>query len=444
MRASASGPSERLARAEVQPRSSPARLGRDRAELPDERDPVGAGGRRLLRAGCVDASIASIPTRTTFAAELVSASTERIWRPTTGSTMNGFSRNESPALAAWSNSALGGLHPVEALSADQLRRAEVVLHRLELVEPLLRVPAGLHQLERGHRAPDDDDHDDREPDQPAPGAPSGRARSGRGSGGLGGSGASDMGRSILRAGACKFGHTSYIATPRHDRDRRVVTAGRYGRCDVTEDQPAKVTLGAPGAGRADLSPPAQGSTRNTRANWSANGRWRVSNQVTEEIRLAHTELAAPRPTGSTAASGDLTPEQRRVYELATRWYVTLFTRPVRVVDEDPWGTDLPGDLRLVGPAGLGFTDADDEPEIRLLAFDARPDPPPALVDTPGGPLRVAAPPRLAAADGRSASRSRISCAAPTTRTTSTPPPRCRRSTDVARPDRLEVIRDAGR
>ena len=34
------------------------------------------------------------------------------------------------------------------------------------------------------------------------------------------------------------------------------------------------------------------------------------------------------------------------------WYVTLFgERPVRVIDEDPWGTDLTGDLRLVGPGG---------------------------------------------------------------------------------------------
>jgi hypothetical protein len=67
--------------------------------------------------------------------------------------------------------------------------------------------------------------------------------------------------------------------------------------------------------------------------------------VTEEVRLAHTDLAAPRAERFDAAT-DLTPEQRSVYELATRWYVTLFPRPVRVVDEDRWGTDLPDGLRL--------------------------------------------------------------------------------------------------
>ncbi len=46
----------------------------------------------------VDSSIASVPTRTTCAAELVSALTERIWRPITGRMTNGFNRNESPAL----------------------------------------------------------------------------------------------------------------------------------------------------------------------------------------------------------------------------------------------------------------------------------------------------------------------------------------------------------
>ncbi len=42
-----------------------------------------------------------------------------------------------------------------------------------------------------------------------------------------------------------------------------------------------------------------------------------------------------------------------------------------MVDEDQWGTNIADDLRLVGPAGLAFTDADDEPEIRLLRFDSR-------------------------------------------------------------------------
>jgi hypothetical protein len=150
---------------------------------------------------------------------------------------------------------------------------------------------------------------------------------------------------------------------------------------MEKDAPAKVTLGHLTRAERICGRRLKLEHGNARSNFSANGRWRVSNRVTEEIRLAHTELASPRLDRFAAASEDLTPEQRRVYELATRWYVTLFTRPVRVVDEDQWGTDIPGDLRLVGPAGLGFTDADSQPEIRLLRFDSRPAPPAALVDT---------------------------------------------------------------
>ncbi len=151
---------------------------------------------------------------------------------------------------------------------------------------------------------------------------------------------------------------------------------------MPEDQPDKVTLGHLTRAEQICGRRLKLEHGNVRSNSSSNGRWRVSNRVTEEIRLAHTDLSVPRLDRFDAAAGDLTPEQRRVYELATRWYVTLFTRPVRAVDEDQWGTDIPGGLRLVGPAGLGFTDARAQPEIRLLRFDSRPAPPAALVDTP--------------------------------------------------------------
>jgi hypothetical protein len=167
---------------------------------------------------------------------------------------------------------------------------------------------------------------------------------------------------------------------------------------MPDDQPAKVTLGHLTRAERICGRRLKLEHGNTKSNAGSNGRWRVSNRVTEEIRLAHTELSTPRPDRFDAASGDLTPEQRRVYELATRWYVTLFTRPVRVVDEDQWGTDIPGDLRLVGPAGLGFTDADGAPEIRLLRFDSRPAPPAALVDTPA--VRFALLRRVEWLDGR--------------------------------------------
>lgn len=152
---------------------------------------------------------------------------------------------------------------------------------------------------------------------------------------------------------------------------------------MPEDQPAKVTLGH--LIRADRMCGRRLKLEhgNSRANFGSNGRWRVSNRVAEEVRLAHTDLAAPGTDRFDGTAADLTPEQHRVYELATRWYVTLFTRPVRVVDEDQWGTNIPGDLRLVGQGGLAFTDAEGRPEIRLLGFDTRPAAATALVDQPG-------------------------------------------------------------
>jgi len=152
---------------------------------------------------------------------------------------------------------------------------------------------------------------------------------------------------------------------------------------MTEEAPAKVTLGHLVRAERICARRLRKEHGNTRSNQSSNGRWRVSNRVTEEIRLAHTDLCAPERERFEGTAADLIPEQRSVYELATRWYVTLFTRPVRVVDEDRWGTDLPGDLRLVGQGGLAFTDSDGEAEIRLLSLDARPTSEGGLAARPG-------------------------------------------------------------
>lgn len=152
--------------------------------------------------------------------------------------------------------------------------------------------------------------------------------------------------------------------------------------DEQDDQPAKVTWAH--LARAERICPRRLAKEhaNTSGNRAGASRWRVSNQVTADVRLAHTDLASPRADRFTATD-DLSPEQRSVYDLAARWYVTLFDeRPVRVIDEDPWGTDLTGDLRLVGPAGIGFTDASGDPEIRMLAFAARTGPPPVLIESP--------------------------------------------------------------
>jgi hypothetical protein len=140
---------------------------------------------------------------------------------------------------------------------------------------------------------------------------------------------------------------------------------------MPEDQPAKVTLGHLARAERICARRLAKEHANVRSNFGGNGRWRVSNRVTEEVRLAHTDLGAPDVDRFEGTAADLTPEQRAVYLLAVGWYVTLFPRPARVVDEDQWGTNIAGDLRLVGPAGLAFTDADDEPEIRLLRLDSR-------------------------------------------------------------------------
>ncbi len=152
--------------------------------------------------------------------------------------------------------------------------------------------------------------------------------------------------------------------------------------DEQVDQPAKVTWSH--LARAERICPRRLAKEhaNTSGNRGGASRWRVSNQVTADVRLSHTDLATPR-ADRFVATPDLSAEQRAVYDLAASWYVTLFgERPVRVIDEDPWGTDLTTDLRLVGPAGIGFTDAAGAPEIRILAFGSRTGPPPVLTESP--------------------------------------------------------------
>jgi hypothetical protein len=140
---------------------------------------------------------------------------------------------------------------------------------------------------------------------------------------------------------------------------------------MPEEPPAKVTLGHLVRAERICARRLRKEHDNTRSNFAGTARWKVANRVTEEVRLAHTDLCAPGIERFDGTAADLTAEQHQVFALAVRWYVTLFGRAVRVVDEDAWGTDLPGDLRLVGPAGLAFTDADGRPEIRILRLGSR-------------------------------------------------------------------------
>lgn len=169
------------------------------------------------------------------------------------------------------------------------------------------------------------------------------------------------------------------------------------RSDGPGDDLAKVTL-AHLTRAEDICPRKLAREHaDSRGNWGANLRWRVSNRVVEDIRLAHTDLAVPRPDHF-RARGDLTPEQARVYELATRWYVTLFgDRPARAVDEDHWDTER-DDVRLVGQGGLGLTAADGGGEIRLLRLGGRADVPADLTES--ADVRFALLRRPAWLDGR--------------------------------------------
>jgi hypothetical protein len=148
------------------------------------------------------------------------------------------------------------------------------------------------------------------------------------------------------------------------------------------DEPAKVTLAHLRRAEEVCGFRLAREHADSRGNWGSSVRWQVSNRVLDDIRLAHTELAAPRPDRFLVRT-DLTPEQEQVYDLATRWYVTLFgDRAVRAVDEDPWSTERADGIRLVGRAGLGLVDAEGGGEIRLLQIGGRPEPATALLDSP--------------------------------------------------------------
>jgi len=122
--------------------------------------------------------------------------------------------------------------------------------------------------------------------------------------------------------------------------------------------------------------------RDHRGNWSANARWRVSNQLLEDARLTHTDLRAPE-LAHFSPGAELSEEERHVYTTAARWYVALFAdRPARAVDVDRWETAIEElGVRLVGGVGLPVEGPDGEREVRLLRLGAAPLPS-DLLDAP--------------------------------------------------------------
>ncbi len=109
-----------------------------------------------------------------------------------------------------------------------------------------------------------------------------------------------------------------------------------------------------------------------RATRAANVRWRLSNRISADIRLAHTELQAADPAWFHAGS-ELLPEELTLYTVATRAYCALFAgRPAIARDPIDWSTDVPElGVRLLGPAPLLLDDEHGAPEVRLLRFHQR-------------------------------------------------------------------------
>ncbi len=111
-----------------------------------------------------------------------------------------------------------------------------------------------------------------------------------------------------------------------------------------------------------------------RGNRRGDTRFRVANQLIDDARLSHIDLAPPTPDHFRAMT-DLLPEQQRVYELAARWYVQLFAETaVRSIDVE-FETPLEAHgVRLVGPVGLAVEHASGDPELRVLRLGRGPVP----------------------------------------------------------------------
>jgi hypothetical protein len=96
-------------------------------------------------------------------------------------------------------------------------------------------------------------------------------------------------------------------------------------------------------------------------------RFAVANRLTEDARVAHAELRAPRASDFPSPH-DLLAEQQHLYRAAAGGYVALFAeRPARAVTVDEWETELPAlGVRVVGPLGLALETVDGTPELRSL------------------------------------------------------------------------------
>ena len=110
------------------------------------------------------------------------------------------------------------------------------------------------------------------------------------------------------------------------------------------------------------------------ANKGANRSFRVRSQVEADARLAHTGLRAPRREHF-RATDDLFPEERRVYDTAAAWYVSLFgDEPMAGADLDTHDVEtiaVRTGVRLIGGAGLALESATGARELRMLSIGDR-------------------------------------------------------------------------
>lgn len=103
---------------------------------------------------------------------------------------------------------------------------------------------------------------------------------------------------------------------------------------------------------------------------TANGRYRVSNRVTADVRLAHSTLRSPT-LADFPDPADLLPEERTLHRAAAHAYCALFADVEgEVLDVDEWATVV-ADVRLVTPVGVPLTLADGTVEVRRLQLGGR-------------------------------------------------------------------------
>lgn len=109
-----------------------------------------------------------------------------------------------------------------------------------------------------------------------------------------------------------------------------------------------------------------------RGGWMGNARWSVGSRVTEDARLAHSEMRAPTASDFPDPS-DLVPEQVATYRAAASGYLAMFgdERAECVDIAKRRSFDAQG---VAFAAGLGLTlSTDREPlEIRKLSVTGRP------------------------------------------------------------------------